>query len=461
MELNISNNFSLDPNKIVTSRTAIIGQSGSGKSYAIAVICEELLKNKIGFCIVDTEGEYFSLKEKFNILWIGEDEKSDYKFEDVDLKDLGIKAAKYKIPIIFDISEVNDGKEKLSEFLNSLYEEETKLKNSYLVILEEADKFIPQRGERIEIVDEIARRGRKRGIGLMISTQRPSIIDKDILSQCNNQIIGRLNIENDIKAVSIFFDDKEKLKELTELKPGEFFILGEIGNEKIKFRKRITTHKATTPKVTSWNFDEFKREVKKPTVTAVNPKIKDVKFIPIYRYKIKWIRKSLFGDEIKEGIIYIYENKIVKLKSLRTVFNGKLIEDLNEDEIKVLFDLKDIKKINYFSKEKLRKILKSLEKKGFVSSNKIGRRIEYYPMIKLNMGFKDFIDRDIKTIQMNLKENKIEEPKWVEKLIKALSKSTIVSKDIIYYPIKVEEKKVFWKKVLVTIDGTTGKKISL
>jgi len=40
-------------------------QSGSGKSYLIAVLCEQLLQNNIAFCIVDTEGEYFSLKENF------------------------------------------------------------------------------------------------------------------------------------------------------------------------------------------------------------------------------------------------------------------------------------------------------------------------------------------------------------------------------------------------------------
>ena len=233
------------------------------------------------------------------------------------------------------------------------------------------------------------------------------------------------------------------------------------GNKKIKFRKRITKHEAITPKVIPWNFKEFKEEIKKPKVKGVEPKLKNVEFVPIWKYKTKWIKKSILGEEIKEGSIYIYKDKIVKLKSLRTILNGKLVENLSEDEIKVLFDLKNIEKIKYFSKEKLRKILKDLEKKGFVGSNKVGRKIEYYPMIRLNLKFKDLIGKEIETKEMNLKFEKVEEPKWIEKLIKALSKSTIVSKELIYYPIKRIEKKVLWKKILETLDGVTGKKISL
>ena len=57
MELKISDDFSVDPSHIVTERTAIIGQSGSGKSYLVSVICEELASNDLGFVLLDTEGE--------------------------------------------------------------------------------------------------------------------------------------------------------------------------------------------------------------------------------------------------------------------------------------------------------------------------------------------------------------------------------------------------------------------
>ena len=52
----------IDAQELVTGRTCIIAQSGAGKSWGIAVLCEQLLQMNIGFCIIDTEGEYASLK---------------------------------------------------------------------------------------------------------------------------------------------------------------------------------------------------------------------------------------------------------------------------------------------------------------------------------------------------------------------------------------------------------------
>ena len=54
--------FSLNAQELVTGRTCLIAQSGAGKSWTLAVICEKLCKANIGFIIIDTEGEYFSLK---------------------------------------------------------------------------------------------------------------------------------------------------------------------------------------------------------------------------------------------------------------------------------------------------------------------------------------------------------------------------------------------------------------
>ena len=74
--------FQVSPDLIATGRTCVIGSSGSGKSYTVGVICEELCKNKVPFVIVDIEGEYSGLKEKFEVIWVGDDEKSDPQLEE-------------------------------------------------------------------------------------------------------------------------------------------------------------------------------------------------------------------------------------------------------------------------------------------------------------------------------------------------------------------------------------------
>src|SRR5579872_2034619 len=81
--------FQVDTNLISTGRTCVIGTSGSGKSYTVGVICEELCKAKVPFAIIDLEGEYSGLKEKYEAIWVGDDEGCDLMWsKKVDLKQL-------------------------------------------------------------------------------------------------------------------------------------------------------------------------------------------------------------------------------------------------------------------------------------------------------------------------------------------------------------------------------------
>lgn len=74
------------------------------------------------------------------------------------------------------------------------------------LIVEEAHNFCPERsfGESPSsyILRNIASEGRKFGLGLGVVTQRPARIDKNVLSQCNTQIIHKVTNPNDIKAIA-------------------------------------------------------------------------------------------------------------------------------------------------------------------------------------------------------------------------------------------------------------------
>ena len=240
--------FAVDANLVVTGRTCVLGSSGSGKSYTVGVLCEELCRNEIPFAIVDTEGEHTGLKEKFEALWVGEDQDSDLSWGDLDIKDLARQAPDIS-PLILDVSDLTDPKEKVSSFVSALYETLTQRRTPYLVVVEEADKFVPQYGQRIPIFAEVARRGRKRGMGLMICSQRPSLVDKNVLSQCGNQLIGKLIIQNDLQSVAQFFPGKGLPKELTALKAGQFFAMGGFAPTPslVTIKKRVTRPGGVTP----------------------------------------------------------------------------------------------------------------------------------------------------------------------------------------------------------------------
>lgn len=76
-----------------------------------------------------------------------------------------------------------------------------------VIVLEEAQNYIPEinRKDRIsiskKIFERIAREGRKYGISLIVSSQRPSELSKTVLSQCNSFVIHRLQNPEDQKYV--------------------------------------------------------------------------------------------------------------------------------------------------------------------------------------------------------------------------------------------------------------------
>ncbi|MDD1670479.1 MAG: DUF87 domain-containing protein, partial [Methanomicrobiales archaeon] len=161
--------FAIDAQQLVTGRTCIIAQSGAGKSWAIAVLCERLCAAGIGFVIVDTEGEYSSLRERYPVLWVGSDEGCDEDIERVDLKDLMLRAVVNGTAVLFDVSEA-DMRERVTALADALYDIASAHKIPYLLILEEADKFIPQARESIRKIEEISRGGR----GASASSSPPS-----------------------------------------------------------------------------------------------------------------------------------------------------------------------------------------------------------------------------------------------------------------------------------------------
>ncbi len=72
-----------------------------------------------------------------------------------------------------------------------------------MIVAEEAHNFCPQQGQvaSSKIFRSIASEGRKFGLGLCIVTQRPAKVDKNVLSQCNTQILLKVTNPNDLKAI--------------------------------------------------------------------------------------------------------------------------------------------------------------------------------------------------------------------------------------------------------------------
>jgi DNA helicase HerA-like ATPase len=76
-----------------------------------------------------------------------------------------------------------------------------------VLVLEEAQNYIPETNRKDKesiskkVFERIAREGRKYGISLIVSSQRPSELSKTVLSQCNSFIVHRLQNPDDQKYV--------------------------------------------------------------------------------------------------------------------------------------------------------------------------------------------------------------------------------------------------------------------
>ena len=72
-----------------------------------------------------------------------------------------------------------------------------------VIVLEEAQNYIAEEKDSIAktVFERIAREGRKYGLSLIVSSQRPSELSKTVLSQCNSFVIHRLQNPDDQKYV--------------------------------------------------------------------------------------------------------------------------------------------------------------------------------------------------------------------------------------------------------------------
>lgn len=104
-------------------------------------------------------------------------------------------------------------------------------KNPVLFVLEEAHRYLSSNegGLTSNLVQRIAKEGRKFGVGLMIVSQRPSEIDDTILSQCGTLFALRLTNTNDRSKVKAAMSDglSALIDSLPILRTGEAIIIGE------------------------------------------------------------------------------------------------------------------------------------------------------------------------------------------------------------------------------------------
>jgi len=201
------------PASALDERLAIVGTSGSGKTYAAKGLVERLMDGGARVCVVDPLGVWWGLRA-------GPDggTRSPYpmvvfggRHADVPLhgfmgRALGRLIGTHQIACVVDVSDLGSADARrwfMTSFTEALYAAN---REPLHLVLDEADLWAPQRAQPdgydlLQRVEEIVRRGRVRGFVPWLITQRPAVLHKDVLSQADVLVSMKLTSSQDREAI--------------------------------------------------------------------------------------------------------------------------------------------------------------------------------------------------------------------------------------------------------------------
>lgn len=262
--LHISKDLDINLEDLIGQCIAILGIRGSGKSNTAGVIFEELLENNYPLSIVDLEGEYFGLKEKYEVLVVGKGEGVEIEIDAHCAPEIAQVSMEQNVPVVLDLSGFlsEERTELLKAYLSALWNLAGTLRKPYMIGIEEAHEFIPQgvKNELKEMISRIALRGRKRGLGGIVVSQRSAKVDKDVLSQAGMLFLHRVVHEVDMRVYRELLPwRKSEVKEIiSSLDTGDCMYVNGDNILPIYVRERATFHAGFTPSLETVKSPELK-----------------------------------------------------------------------------------------------------------------------------------------------------------------------------------------------------------
>ena len=237
--------------RLLVHRLAIQGNSGSGKSWLLRTLIEGT-HGHVQHLIVDPEGEFRTLREVFDDYIILAANDGDLSITPENAENTARLLIEEGVNVILDLSEFGETERDATcaavvQGLMSLSREAWRY---ILVVVDEAQILAPQavaNGVSLDALTDLAMRGRKRGFGLVVATQRLALLNKNLLAMCSNRLIGLTTLGNDMKRASeeLGFNTQERQK-LKALEPGEFFAFGPALSQEV-IKVRSSTTKSTHP----------------------------------------------------------------------------------------------------------------------------------------------------------------------------------------------------------------------
>lgn len=233
-EIDTGGAMGVDLGKLIDGRLLIQGASGAGKSWTLRRLLEQTVE-LIPQIIIDPEGEFKSLAEKFGHLHV-----EAHLLDIASLATIAQRAREHRLSLLLDMSDLDrEGQMKaVAAFLYALVEAPREHWRPVLVAIDEAHLFAPFGGQvtaatavrkaAIDALTNMMSRGRKRGICGILATMRLARLAKSVASEVHNFMVGLNTLDLDIRraAETIGWDARRAFDRLPMLEPGDFVAVG-------------------------------------------------------------------------------------------------------------------------------------------------------------------------------------------------------------------------------------------
>lgn len=272
-ELRIAQDLSLGLDA-VTKTFAILAQRRKGKTYTASVIAEEMVAAGQPWVALDPTGAWWGLRAGADggsrgglpVFVLG-GQHGDLPLERTAgavIADLVVDEPRFYVLDLSAFESKAAEQQFATAFAERFYRRKAKSPDAIHLFVDEADVFVPQRPQpgdarMLGAFEAIVRRGGIRGIGTTLISQRPAVVNKNVLEQLDVLVILRVVGPNDQKAIKAYIETHGTAEErgalmdsLASLKLGEAWIW-EPGSdpslfERIQIRERHTYNSSATPK---------------------------------------------------------------------------------------------------------------------------------------------------------------------------------------------------------------------
>lgn len=223
MVLDESETVVLSSTTYVTETATILARKGMGKTYLAMVVAEAFLASELGvpFVVIDPTGCWYGLLARADgtpadravVVFGGEHGHYGLVPSSGRIVARTVVAMR-PLPAVLDLSAFSPEDQHLfaADFCEELY---LRNRRAMHVIVDEADIFAPQRLDKasrhqkrcLVALDNMTRRGRFRGIGDTLVSQRAAVVNKDLLSQIGYMFLLQMIAPQDLDAVERWMHD--------------------------------------------------------------------------------------------------------------------------------------------------------------------------------------------------------------------------------------------------------------